>query len=308
MAITTEVSNRSSVVERSKAASPSKETTSSVPKKDTAPPAQSPVSAAKDSVSIDRTAAKDNGNTDRVAGLTAALADPTSAEAGSSATAGVEQAKTDPVNTDPNAAALERIAEITKADHEKYGGQTTEQSGKVINKGVPETEDPLRSDIGRMWESAGSKEGWDGATKQPWSAAYISDVMKRAGVDNFDSSIKHSTYINGAIEARKAGDTEASHWGYKTDERAPQPGDLLCFARANSGATFEDQKQGEYASHCDIVTGVRPGFVDVIGGNVGDDVNDSVSARSFTTDENGMVNDPSKSWIAVLAPQKLGTE
>ncbi len=289
MAIT-EVSNRSSsAVDRSKSSEPSKETFRSESKTETAPPAQASLPANKDSVSIDRKAAQEDGNTDRVSGLTAALG-------------------TDPVSADPNAAALERIADITKGDHEKYGEQTTKPDGTVINKGVSEKEDPLRSDIGRMWESAGSKEGWDGATNQPWSAAYISDVMKRAGVDNFESSIKHSTYINGAIEARKAGDTEASHWGYKTDERAPQAGDLLCFARADSGATFDDQKGGSYKSHCDIVTGVRDGFVDVIGGNVGDDVNDSVSKRSFTTDENGMVNDPSKSWIAVLAPQKLGTE
>lgn len=289
MAIT-EVSNRSSSsVDRSKSSEPSKEATRSEPKTEVAPPTQASLPAAKDSVSIDRKAAQDDGNTDRVAGLTAAL--------------GAE-----PVNADPNAAALGRIAEITKGDHEKYGEQTTEADGTVINKGVSEKEDPLRSDIGRMWESAGIKEGWDGNTDQPWSAAYISDVMKRAGVDNFESSAGHSKYINGAIEARKAGDTDASHWGYKTSERAPEAGDLLCFARANSGATYDDQKGGKYASHCDIVTGVRPGFVDMIGGNVGDGANDSVSARSFTTDENGMVNDPSKSWIAVLAPQKLGTE
>ena len=288
MAIT-ETSNRSSsAVDRSKSASPSRDTSSAENKAETAPPVQASVPVAKDSVSIDRPAVKENGNTDRVAGLTAAL--------------GAE-----PANADPNAAALERIAEITKEDHEKYGGQTTEADGTPIKKGVSEKEDPLKSDIGRMWESAGINQGWDGSTDQPWSAAYISDVMKRAGVDNFDSSAGHAKYINGAIEARKAGDTDASHWGYRTSERAPQPGDLLCFARADSGATYDDQKGGKYASHCDIVTGVRDGFVDVIGGNVGDGANDSVSARSFTTDENGMVNDPSKSWIAVLAPQKLGT-
>ena len=244
----------------------------------------------KDSVSIDRQAASENGNTDRVANLTAGLEAPTEAQ------------------SNPNEAALARIAEITEADHAKYGGQTTEADGTPIKKGVSEKEDPLRTDIGRMWESAGINQGWDGNTKQPWSAAYISDVMKRAGVDNFESSAAHSKYIKGAIDARKAGDTEASHWGYRTSERAPQAGDLVCFAREGSGATFDNQGNGQYKSHCDIVTGVRDGFIDTIGGNVGDGVNDSVSKRSFTTDENGMINDPSKSWIGVLAPQQLGTQ
>lgn len=250
--------------------------------------AASEVSAPKDSASVDRQAAKEVGETDRVANLTAALAAP--------------------VEGDPNAAALARIAEITAADHSKYGGQTTEADGTPISRGVPENEDPLSSDIARMWESAGINEGWDGKTDQPWSAAYISDVMKRAGVDNFEFSPSHSKYVKAAIDAREAGDTEASHWGYRTSERAPQAGDLVCFARANSGASYDQQGNGQYKSHCDIVTGVREGFIDTIGGNVGDGVNDSVSARSFTTDENGLINDPSKSWIAVLAPQKLGSE
>ena len=60
---------------------------------------------------------------------------------------------------------------------------------------------------------------------------------------------------------------------------------------------------GQYTSHCYIVTGVRDGSIDTIGGNVGD----GVATRSFTTDANGMINDPVKDWIAVLAPQMLGT-
>ncbi len=284
-----EVSNRSntSAVSKTKSTESGKETAVS-PSKSVAESGAPVASSPKDTATVDRAAAKEVGETDRVANLTSALAEPT--------------------KLDPNAAALERIAEITKADHENYGGQTTEADGTPITKGVSEKEDPLRSDIGRMWESAGVNLGWDGNTDKPWSAAYISDVMKRAGVDNFQSSPAHSKYIKGAIDARQAEDTEASHWGYRTSERAPQAGDLVCFSRGNSGATFDNQGNGQYTSHCDIVTGVRPGFIDTIGGNVGDGVNDSVSARSFTTDENGLINDPSKSWIAVLAPQKLGSQ
>ena len=204
---------------------------------------------------------------------------------------------------DRNAGPLARIDEITRADHAKYGGQTTTPNGGVITPGVQEGQSPLREDIGRMWENVGV-QGRDGSNEAPWSAAYISDVMNRAGVDNFQGSARHSEYINAAISARQNEDTSASHWGFRTSERAPQAGDLVCFSRAESSATFDDQQNGQYSSHCDIVQAVRPGFIDTIGGNVGD----SVSTRSFTTDENGVINDPAQNWIAVLAPQMLGTQ
>lgn len=239
-----------------------------------------------DNASVDRKAAQEVGNTDRVGDVVAGLSETPAA-----------------TPADPNAGALGRIADITSADHKKYGEQTTTPNGRVIDPGVKEGQSPLKQDIKRMWENVGVK-GRDGSSKEPWSAAYISDVMNRAGVDNFQKSIRHSEYISGAIDARKNGDTEASHWGYRTSERAPQAGDLVCFERDNSGATFDDQRGGKYASHCDIVTGVRDGAIDTIGGNVGN----SVSTRSFTTDENGMINDKAQKWIAILAPQQLGTQ
>jgi hypothetical protein len=205
--------------------------------------------------------------------------------------------------SDPNAAALARIDEITRADHVRYGEQTTTANGGVINRGVRENQSPLREDIARMWENVGV-QGRDGSSSEPWSAAYISDVMNRAGVDNFQGSVRHSDYISGAISARQNGETDASHWGYRTSERAPQAGDLVCFTREDSSASFDDQQGGQYTSHCDIVQGVRPGFIDTIGGNVGN----SVSTRSFTTDENGLINDPAQNWIGVLAPQQLGSQ
>lgn len=234
-----------------------------------------------DRTTVDVAAAKESGATDRVADVVAGLSvEPTS---------------------NPNEAALARIDEIINSDHEKYGGQITDANGNVETPGVKEHESPLREDIQRMWETVGVK-GRDGTSDQAWSAAYISDVMERAGVDNFDSSQGHGRYVKGAIDAREAGDETASHWGYRTSERAPEPGDLVCFERNGSGATYDQQFDGRYQSHCDIVAAVRDGEIDTIGGNVGD----SVSRRTFTTDENGFLNDPAQNWIAVLAPQQLG--
>ena len=259
-------------------AQPSNETTTATKTQDSA----TAVAVPTDQSNVDRKAAQEVGDTDRVSNVVAGLSE---------------------TPADPNAGALGRIADITSADHKKYGEQTTTPNGRVINRGVQEGQSPLKQDIKRMWENVGVK-GRDGSSEEPWSAAYISDVMNRAGVDNFEKSIRHSDYISGAIDARKNDDKEASHWGYRTSERAPQAGDLVCFERNNSGATFDDQRGGKYASHCDIVTGVREGAIDTIGGNVGH----SVSTRSFSTDENGMIDDKSQKWIAILAPQQLGTQ
>lgn len=278
MAIGNVTGTRSSSTSSSNKSQPSSSTPTSNPAQDSAAANPTPV----DQSSVDRKAAQEVGDTPRVSNLVAGLSEPAA---------------------NPNEAALGRIADITSADHQKYGGQTTTAKGDVVKPGVKENQSPLKEDIGRMWENVGVK-GRDGSSSEAWSAAYISDVMNRAGVDNFQKSIRHSEYINGAIEARKNGDTEASHWGYRTSERAPQAGDLVCFERASSGATFDDQRGGKYASHCDIVTGVRDGAIDTIGGNVGD----SVSTRSFTTDADGMINDKAQKWIAILAPQQLGTQ
>lgn len=253
---------------------------SSSASKDTAAPSTEP-SAPVDQATVDSAGARESGTTDRVADVVAGLSvEPTG---------------------NRNQAALARIDEIIHADHEKYGGQITDANGNVETPGVKENESPLREDIQRMWETVGV-QGRDGTSDQAWSAAYISDVMARAGVDNFDSSQGHGKYVKGAIDAREAGDETASHWGYRTSERAPEPGDLVCFERNGSGASYDQQFDGRYQSHCDIVAAVRDGEIDTIGGNVGD----SVSRRTFTTDENGLINDPAQNWIAVLAPQQLG--
>jgi hypothetical protein len=49
---------------------------------------------------------------------------------------------------------------------------------------------------------------------------------------------------------------------------------------------------------------VGDGTITTQGGNVAD----SVSTREFSIDENGLLNDPNKNWLAVLAPQNLEME
>lgn len=213
-------------------------------------------------------------------------------------------AEAKPAGADPNAAALERLDAVTSQDHKDWGGQTTTPKGQPIKPGHKEDEDSHYKKVGEYWNDT-AMAGTDGKdTDQPWSAAYISSAHKRAGITNFPPSIRHSTYIKDAIDARNAGDKDAPYHGFRPEERAPKQGDLVCFGRENSSATFDNQQGGKYPSHCDFVKEVGDGYIETLGGNVGD----SVSTRKFSTDENGMINDPNQRWIAVLAPNNLKTD
>jgi hypothetical protein len=101
-----------------------------------------------------------------------------------------------------------------------------------------------------------------------WSAAFISYVMRIAGAGaRFPYSEAHSDYINAARRGSALLSAEL------ITSYAPEPGDLICYARdADRGVRFEDLPAGRFAGHCDIVVARDPGELRVIGGNVADAV------------------------------------
>ena len=127
----------------------------------------------------------------------------------------------------------------------------------------------------------------------PWSAAFISWVMRQAGAGNaFAYSPSHSVYIVAAKNNRLANNGNPFK-AYRITEMQPRVADLVCTSRAGSGATYDNIRAG-MATHCDIVTEVRPGSLVTIGGNV----SDSVSQTSVPTDAAGRVNRPG--YFAVI--------
>lgn len=138
-----------------------------------------------------------------------------------------------------------------------------------------------------------------------WSAVAMSAFMKTAGFSSqqFRFSEGHSEYIRDAVAARKSGDTSATFWGFRTSEAAPAVGDLVGYARKQNGTvtmaeaqTFFD-KTDSYFSHTDLVVEVRPGEIDVIGGNV----SDSVTMKTLRTDHGtGFLIDTSNPWFVVM--------
>ena len=127
----------------------------------------------------------------------------------------------------------------------------------------------------------------------PWSAAFISWVMRTAGAGNaFKYSPAHAAYTRAAIDNRLANNSNPFK-AYRITELAPQVGDLVCKSRAGSGAAYENIKPG-MKTHCDIVTEVRPDNLTVVGGNV----NNSVARKTLRSDANGRIAEPD--YFAVI--------
>ncbi|PWV99207.1 uncharacterized protein DUF2272 [Hoeflea marina] len=139
----------------------------------------------------------------------------------------------------------------------------------------------------------------------PWSAITISYIMKTAGFTKaqFEFSEGHSRYIRNAVAA-KGVDTAASYWGFRITDAVPTVGDLVGCARNSNGTPVSHaagqawyDKTGDYSSHADIVVAVRPGEIDVIGGNV----SNSVTMKTLKCDPvSGKLTDMSHPWFVVM--------
>lgn len=130
--------------------------------------------------------------------------------------------------------------------------------------------------------------------------------LKQASADEFPLSEAHHDYIRWSIAAKAFNVTNAAYWGYRIDDPVAKPevGDLVGYVRGIKGMTkskalkFYD-RQTSYQSHTDLVTDVRKGEIDVIGGNV----RDSVCKKTLRLDANGLLSDSSQFWFVVMKKQ-----
>ena len=191
----------------------------------------------------------------------------------------------------------QKALELATQEWERFGKQTIDIDGKVIKEGSKEADDDVYLRVGDYWKEGVDTDLTGKDTNVPWSAAFISWVMKKAGMgDRFSYSDWHAHYIRNSIRYRRANDKSFAFWGYRLSERAPQVGDLVGYAR--SEGTSYDYQRATYPSHTDLVVAVRPGEIDVIGGNV----KDSVTKKTLRTDENGLLIDKNYRWFVVMAP------
>ncbi|MBV8500890.1 MAG: DUF2272 domain-containing protein [Paucibacter sp.] len=127
----------------------------------------------------------------------------------------------------------------------------------------------------------------------PWSAAFISYLMDRAGLseEQFHFASAHAVYIRPALEGKEG----YAYRACDVRKTAPRVGDLICYGRAarplRSFADWQAQMgalDGSVKSHCDLVVKVdrKAAKMESMGGNV----EQSVTWRKLMLDERGMLS------------------
>jgi hypothetical protein len=180
-----------------------------------------------------------------------------------------------------------------------------------------EREEGLWQRVGLYWwlglDPSWPQSGWTGIHDQygqvfpagrdgfyAWSAAFISYVMRLAGAGgSFPYSENHADYINAAAEHIPGVALQA----LRIEVYAPQIGDLICLWRGARPVTFDQLPAGRFPGHCDIVVGIKPGQLAVIGGNVDNAVAMKyipATADGHLAGPDGIVLDPDHHWFVVL--------
>lgn len=201
-----------------------------------------------------------------------------------------------PAMAEPTVDAIVKIA----TEEWTYFGKATK-----ARSGHKENEEGYYQRVGKYWsDGVGNHELTGKNTDVPWSAAFISYVMRKAGMGSrFAYSPVHSTYIRKAIKARRDQDGKAPFWGYRTSEYAPRVGDMIANSRQD-GVDY-DRQPDRYKSHCNIVVAVRSGEIDVIGGNLFD----SVRMYTLATDSKGLLKTKDKPRFAFcILANRLATK
>lgn len=226
----------------------------------------------------------------------------------------------------PQGVAVEAAPLVRAACHEHrlwYGG-FIDRDGRIAQIAVTEAEATMLADDGlRAWQqvarywresgtlgSAGQHPGAPsclGAGSSPveqalcrsflldtpWSATFISWLMRRAGIADFPASAAHLDYIRAAHRGQGPY-TLADPYQVRI-----RPGDLLCHLRGNVQATdpasfaqaLAEGRTHGWQSHCDLVVASNPGgnrTVYAIGGNV----LNAVTMRLLPVDERGALAVP----------------
>lgn len=142
----------------------------------------------------------------------------------------------------------------------------------------------------------------------PWSAAFISYVMRTAGAGGrFPYAASHYVYIDIAKDMTLGRTSGWALYAERVDAYAPVPGDLICFSRASRRPmTYDRLPAPRFAAHCDMVVARGKGQISVIGGNVNHAVTMKhvpVTADGRLADSRGDVLDTRYPWFVVLRIQ-----
>jgi len=169
-----------------------------------------------------------------------------------------------------------------------------------------EKADPYYKYVREMWAAIG--EPYDGRSRYPsgeevpWSAAFISWIVRKAGLAyaKFQFASSHSVFVNNAIKARVTNRPDKPFWGYRITEQKPEIGDIIQRNRGSGSFTYSyAENHSNYSSHSDIVVEVTPDVVRVVGGNVSDTVAMGGDLQEYELDAEGFIK-PNQRVIALL--------
>ncbi|PZO64111.1 MAG: DUF2272 domain-containing protein [Pseudoxanthomonas suwonensis] len=223
-----------------------------------------------------------------------------------------------------SAVTAQRIAAVACEANQHWFRPFIDADGRTYGPQIYEAENSRLADGGEAWRHVakywndsgllGSAYGRAGASEcgyaasasypspacrsfiidTPWSAAFVSWVMREAQVPGFNGSASHVNYVRDAYRSSQPSPYTVH------DPRSARPalGDLLCYVRVASRtfgfadlASLLSQSNNEgLGMHCDIVVGVNPGnsqLAYLVGGNV----NQAVTLRKLRLAPNGYFAD-----------------
>jgi len=204
----------------------------------------------------------------------------------------------------------QRIVQIAEQEWTLWGRRGV-AAGAVTDPGVPpafEHDPPYTTRVLLYWNSfsdpatALRRLRYPDGSLQPWSAVFISFVMRSAGMPEraFPPSARHWDYIHHARTAPRGAGVVA------LDARShpPRPADLACAPRGDTirrVSHFDDllrtDSKGTY--HCDIVVEIGNGVAHAIGGNIAN----SVTRLRLPLDSSGrLLRSAERPWLVLLRP------
>jgi len=222
-----------------------------------------------------------------------------------------------------------RILRIAEAEWTEWGGLTagpglprppagaegaTDAFPRVLAywRAVPDAEADAAVARNRALWSGQLAGGPAGAVwaEPAWSAAFISYVMRAAGVDEpeFHASAAHAFYLDAIFRTARAHPARAPFVPHDLAARAPRPGDLVCADRSRRPlASWQDREAeaGQFRPmHCDLVLRAGPGVVEAVGGNIAD----AVTLTRYDADPAGFLlpRPPGQPALFAVIENRLG--
>ena len=213
---------------------------------------------------------------------------------------------TDPcpaLRTQANAADVAtRIAAVACQEHSIWFRPFIDADGHAGTTAVYEAESTRLADGSQAWRRVAAY--WDDSDlagychqqatcrdfiiDTPWSAAFVSWVMRRAGLVGFRRSASHVDFVRMAWQQP----TQGPYQLQSPRGARPAAGDLLCYVRVAQRVlgyeNLADNLVSGLPMHCDIVVAATPGeLAYLVGGNV----QQSVTMRMLRLDAQGRFAD-----------------